>query len=682
MARERAGASFNVRNMTEVIYRGKEGAKAMDLAFQMIQRDPELRMHHGHQYDLTRPEDREQTMRQIARVVEIQRQTKDPRIVQALFKAMCFYSESFSQRTYVHRMLFRQALELFGTAEQQDKWLDDIINWRVVGCFSMTELGHSSFLRGLQTSSTYDPESDEWIIQSPTLAATKWFVGSCGEIATHTVALCQTVVNGENHGINWFIVPLRDLKTGKLLPGVTCGDMGHKYSRQGFDNGWIQFTAVRVPRDYMLMKWASLSRDGRFHQSPNPALSYATLIPERLTVPDMTQVMLSSAMTIVIRFGAVRRQGAHNEQILDYQTHYTSLMPGVAFLYTLNIIDKVLTDQWERIAADAQTDIDAFMRELPDQHSISSGLKGALAWYATEVLESCRRSCGGHAYSSYNAIAGLIGDYAVITTGAGDNVVLMQQSARHLVSSVRMVQGGRRVTGSVDYLNDYQKILAHQKTSLQDPRDILNHEFVDDALTWICSKKAVGLAAILESAGKANYDQAWNKNQTELVRLADVHAWRYTLVVYQRGIEAHKDKKSEYAMLVKIGQLMGTFVLKRYVEMFLEEGYFDGSHSQLIRQLFLDQCEDLRKEAVPLVDAWGLPDYIVKAPIGKYDGNIYPAYFAAINAAQKSYEPPAYWHKYVAPMVGPKESKGEQTQRAPEEKVMYFKKQDFVEYSR
>jgi hypothetical protein len=29
MAQERAGASFNVRNMTEVIYRGKEGVKAM-----------------------------------------------------------------------------------------------------------------------------------------------------------------------------------------------------------------------------------------------------------------------------------------------------------------------------------------------------------------------------------------------------------------------------------------------------------------------------------------------------------------------------------------------------------------------------------------------------------------------------------------------------------------------------
>jgi acyl-CoA oxidase len=103
----------------------------------MIQRDPELRMHQGHFYDLTRAEDREQTMRQIARVVEIKKQTKDHRLVQALFKGLSYYSESFSMRIYVHEMLFRQALKLFGTAEQQDKWMPDIEQWRVIGCFAM-----------------------------------------------------------------------------------------------------------------------------------------------------------------------------------------------------------------------------------------------------------------------------------------------------------------------------------------------------------------------------------------------------------------------------------------------------------------------------------------------------------------------------------------------------------------
>ncbi|KAG0046964.1 acyl-Coenzyme A oxidase [Gryganskiella cystojenkinii] len=650
LARERANASFPVDEMTKVLFSGEENVKAMQLAYQIIQRDPDLRMREGHHYDLTKAEDREMTMRQITRAVELKKHIKDPRLSEALFKAMSYYTESFSMRIYVHEMLFRQALTLFGTAEQQDQWMDDINNWRVIGCFAMTELGHSSNLRGLETTSTYDRATNEFVIHSPSLTATKWWIGMSGETATHTVAICQTIIDGENHGINWFIVPLRDPKTGRLLPGVTCGDIGQKAGRQGLDNGWIQFTSVRIPRQNMLMKWASMSSEGVFTPSPSPVLSYATLIPERFTILGGSQAILSQALTIAIRYGAVRRQGNHDEQILDYQTHQTSLMPGLSFIYLLNVVDKVLFEKWDEVAEYAQTDAGAFMREIPDQHGVSAGFKGALAWYVTEVLESCRRACGGHAYSAYNAIAGLTGDFGVMTTGGGDNVVLMQQSARYLMSALKWAQEGQEVTGSVSYFNDYKKIVPQNKTTYQDPRDLLNHEFIIDALTWACAKKAADLGAVLEEAGESKFDQTWNENQTELVRLADVHAWRYFLILYKRGIEREK-ANPVFPMLVKMGQLMSTFALRKHLDLFLEEGYFTGSHAKEIRQLFLDQCKDLRKDAIPLVDAWAIPDFVLKAPIGKYDGNIYPAYFATVNAAQKSYEPPAYWHKYVAPLV-------------------------------
>lgn len=94
-------------------------------------------MDKGHHYDLTKAEDREMTMRQIARTVELNKHIKDRRLADALFKAMSYYTESFSMRIYVHEMLFRQAVTLFGTAEQQDEWMDDINNWRVIGCFAM-----------------------------------------------------------------------------------------------------------------------------------------------------------------------------------------------------------------------------------------------------------------------------------------------------------------------------------------------------------------------------------------------------------------------------------------------------------------------------------------------------------------------------------------------------------------
>jgi acyl-CoA oxidase len=70
-----------------------------------------------------------------------------------------------------------------------------------------------------------------------------------------------------------------------------------------------------------------------------------------------------------------------------------------------------------------------FLDKLADVHALSAGMKAAIGWWGSEMLERCRRACGGHAFSAYNAIPGLIGDWGVITTGGGDNIVLAQQTA-------------------------------------------------------------------------------------------------------------------------------------------------------------------------------------------------------------------------------------------------------------
>jgi hypothetical protein len=87
------------------------------------------------------------------------------------------------------------------------------------------------FAKGLETTATFDVERDEFIIHSPTVTSTKVWIGMAGQSATHTVVLAQLMINGENHGIHWFIVQLRRCESGELMPGVTAGDIGHKAAR-------------------------------------------------------------------------------------------------------------------------------------------------------------------------------------------------------------------------------------------------------------------------------------------------------------------------------------------------------------------------------------------------------------------------------------------------------------------
>ena len=56
----------------------------------------------------------------------------------------------------------------------------------VIGCFAMTELGHGSNVPGLETIAEFDKERDEFVIHTPNLTATKWWIGGAAESATHS----------------------------------------------------------------------------------------------------------------------------------------------------------------------------------------------------------------------------------------------------------------------------------------------------------------------------------------------------------------------------------------------------------------------------------------------------------------------------------------------------------------
>ena len=56
---------------------------------------------------------------------------------------------------------------------------------QISGTYAQTELGHGTFVRGLQTVAVYDEASRQFVVHSPSLESTKWWPGGLGKTATH-----------------------------------------------------------------------------------------------------------------------------------------------------------------------------------------------------------------------------------------------------------------------------------------------------------------------------------------------------------------------------------------------------------------------------------------------------------------------------------------------------------------
>ena len=125
----------------------------------------------------------------------------------------------------------------------------------------MSEAGHGSDVQQLQTTATYDPTTESFVIQTPTERDHKEYIGNAARDGRMAAVFAQLIVGGEHHGVHALVVPIRD-DDGKPAPGVRIEDCGEKMGLNGVDNGRLWFDEVRVPREALLNRYGDVSADG------------------------------------------------------------------------------------------------------------------------------------------------------------------------------------------------------------------------------------------------------------------------------------------------------------------------------------------------------------------------------------------------------------------------------------
>ncbi len=133
----------------------------------------------------------------------------------ASFETLALGDLSLLVKCGVQFGLFGGAILHLGTKTHHEKYLYDIAKLKLPGCFAMSETSHGSDVQEVRTTATYDLETEEWVIETPTERDRKDWIGNAAEHGRAAVVFAQLMIGDDNHGVHAFVVPLRD-ERGKV----------------------------------------------------------------------------------------------------------------------------------------------------------------------------------------------------------------------------------------------------------------------------------------------------------------------------------------------------------------------------------------------------------------------------------------------------------------------------------
>lgn len=551
----------------------------------------------------------------------------------AIFEELIFADASTQIKYGVHFGLFGSAVMHLGTERHHNTLLPDIISFRTPGCFAMTETGHGSDVASIETTATYDKENKQLVINTPSRAAWKDYIGNAAEHGKAAVVFAQLIVDNKQYGVHAIYVPIRN-NWGRLFKGILCEDDGYKGGLNGIDNGRLAFYNVRVPSENLLNRYGNISDNGEYS---SPIKSNGRRFFTMLGILVQGRVSLVGAVTnaeklalhIALNYAHERKQFKvdNNEQLLiDYRTHQKRLYPRLASVYAQIGMHQELADLFHDVFSDA--DDSEYKRNTLETNAASA--KAVSTWNALTTIQIARESCGGQGYLAENRLVELRKDLDVYATFEGDNYVLLQLVAKRILSDYAITMKKPSLSDMRNYISRRMIDNLHFGTIMGNLKDIRGLSFSSNSgiLTIleksreIFSSKVELLTIEISSEfakgkkRKENIEKTFAKQQVSIVELGKAYGEYQQFLGMEKLILDSKDT-SNTGYLRILQHIYTISHIESNALFYSSRGIISDN---LIRELIAYQettlFDTIREVDLELIEAFGLTKELVRAPIG------------------------------------------------------------------
>ena len=417
----------------------------------------------------------------------------------------------------------------------------------------------------------------------------------------------QTYINGKHHGLQTFVVPIRDPKDFKQYEGVDAGDIGPKLGYAWGDNGYLRFANYRIPRENLLMKYIKVEEDGTVSATGDKnaiKIGYGGMLGLRVALS--TYFMVETYRGVILGYRGWKK----SEQIGPIKRR--KLLKDFAFCYAGMQSIQAMTSMHRSFNENIlKGNTKKALEEMVELHLLASALKAVYSW----ALPNTLRDYGIDQSIGNLLVTGIISSYGDTVPGVtyeGENSVMLQQTARGLCKYLQDVENEEfhKVPEAFKFLVELRELLdktEEMKGKIERAEELMNYEKIEELIDTIglFNVKECYEAMKMNIMGGNTINVTWNeKLQGRMVEMA-LEVSRGLTYKMTKRILADQEKRNmlkekDAKILRELLLIYGLDILERNVNL---AGRFKiGGEPESFREIVVEAGEIVAKRMEGMID--------------------------------------------------------------------------------